>query len=292
MRYKITHETHYEYTVPVAICQNQLRMLPTSRDHVQVHSASSRIEPAPDTFQRHVDYFGNQVETFAIESLHQALTVTVTSDVTVLSRQMLPIDSAPAWEDVVSEVARRDDDGGFTVGEYAFNSPRIFRQRELAEYAMESFAPRRSIIAASEDLTKRIHKDFRYDRTATHVHTSVEESFAMRAGVCQDFAHIQIGCLRSLGLPARYVSGYLRTIPQPGKTRLVGGDESHAWLSVYTGKTNGWVDFDPTNACIAGTDHIPICVGRDYGDVSPMRGVVFGGGQPALTVRVDVMPIE
>jgi len=292
MRYKITHITQYKYTDPVAICQNQLRMLPGSRDHLQVHSAQSRIEPNPDTLQRHVDYFGNQVESFAIESLHQALKVTVTSDVTVMPLTLPAAETTRPWEEVLALVQGRQDETTFAAGEFCFDSPRIHRREALASYARGSFSPGRPILAASQELTKRIHADFRYDTTATHVNTSADEAFALRAGVCQDFAQIQIGCLRSLGLPARYVSGYVRTIPPPGKARMVGGDQSHAWLSVYGGPDVGWIDLDPTNACVAGMDHIAVCVGRDYGDVSPMRGVVLGGGQPVLTVSVDVVPIE
>ena len=156
----------------------------------------------------------------------------------------------------------------------------------------KSFPAGRPIIAASLELTERIHDDFRYDNAATHVNTSVNEAFQLRAGVCQDFAHVQIGCLRSIGIPARYVSGYLRTIPPEGRDRLVGSDESHAWISVYAGVDVGWIDMDPTNACMVGIDHIPICIGRDYGDVTPMRGVVLGGGQTTLSVKVDVSPRE
>lgn len=141
------------------------------------------------------------------------------------------------------------------------------------------------------DLTRRIHGDFKYDTAATHVHSTTEEAFKLRAGVCQDFAHIEIACLRSIGLPARYVSGYLRTSPRPGEQRMVGADESHAWVSLYAGDDFGWIDFDPTNARPSDTNHIPICVGRDYSDVSPMRGVVLGGGSTELKVSVDVEPI-
>jgi transglutaminase-like putative cysteine protease len=142
------------------------------------------------------------------------------------------------------------------------------------------------------DLTRRINREFRYDTTATEVATPTEKAFDLKAGVCQDFAHIQIACLRSIGMPARYVSGYLRTVPREGEKRLVGIDESHAWVSVYMGQELGWVDYDPTNACRCDVSHIPVCIGRDYNEVSPMRGVVLGGGQPTLSVSVDVEPIE
>jgi transglutaminase-like putative cysteine protease len=158
----------------------------------------------------------------------------------------------------------------------------------LADYARPSFDKHPRFMDAIMDLTQRIHADFRYDTRATNVTTKAEEAFQLRAGVCQDFAHVQIGCLRSLGFAARYVSGYLRTLPKPGEEKLVGADESHAWLSVYGGTELGWVDCDPTNACLVHTDHIPICIGRDYRDVSPMRGVAIGGGRTNLSVSVDV----
>tara|TARA_R110002049_G_scaffold4601_4_gene31942 strand:- start:210176 stop:211054 length:879 start_codon:yes stop_codon:yes gene_type:complete len=292
MRYKITHQTEYRYSDPVAICQNQLRMFPRSDAQVVVNESSLSIDPVPDSIERHRDYFGNLVETFAIESLHHRLDVCVTSDVTINPPQDAQSVAPQSWEEIASTISTSRDEKTLAVGEFAFDSPRIGRSEAFADYARRSFASGRSIIDASLDLTKRIYKDFRYDTTATHVNTHVEEAFTLRAGVCQDFAHIELGCLRSLGIPARYVSGYLRTDPPPGKPRLVGSDESHAWISVYAGHDVGWIDMDPTNACLVGLDHIPICVGRDYGDVTPMRGVVLGGGLTTLQVKVDVEPLS
>ncbi|MEL7338490.1 MAG: transglutaminase family protein, partial [Planctomycetota bacterium] len=178
------------------------------------------------------------------------------------------------------------------VDEYRFPSPRIKPSAVFADYTKETFTADAEIVAAALALTQQIHKDFKYDTTVTNVATTTEDAFALRAGVCQDFAHVQIACLRSIGLQARYVSGYLRTVPPPGKERLVGADESHAWLEVYAGTEIGWLGLDPTNACLVGTDHIPVCVGRDYDDVSPMRGVVLGGGTNTLKVSVDVEPVS
>ena len=288
MRYKITHTTEYRYSEPVAVCQNQLRMFPRSTPQVVVDATSARIDPVPDAVYQHQDYFGNRVETFAIEYLHQSLVVTVTSKVTVRDKQLGDAFVDLPWEDIVASASVWRDEATPSVGEFAFDSPRVHRSDAFGEYARSSFTSGRPVIDASLELTKRIHDDFRYDKAATHVNTSVDEAFEMRAGVCQDFAHVQIGCLRSVGIPARYVSGYLRTIPPEGEDRLVGSDESHAWISVYAGADVGWVDMDPTNACLVGIDHIPICIGRDYGDVTPMRGVVLGGGQTTLLVKVDV----
>ena len=240
------------------------------------------IEPEPDVTLEHTDYFGNRVVSFAIESLHRQLVVTVRSEVTVRQHAVLIGQTSPCWEQVCRQIADRSDPRWMEAQEYLFDSPRIRRAEAFAQYARKSFTSDRPIIEAALDLTKRINADFKYDTKATDVNTTTEEAFRLRAGVCQDFTHVQIACLRSIGLPARYVSGYLKTKTPPGGTRLVGADESHAWISLYAGDQLGWIDFDPTNACPLDTSHIPICVGRDYSEVSPMRGVVLGGGKTDL----------
>jgi transglutaminase-like putative cysteine protease len=250
------------------------------------------ITPTPDVVEQHDDYFGNHVYSFVIESLHKTLDVEVQSDVTVYCEEAVTTEPSPRWQDVAERVQQCVDAGWFEVQEFCFDSPRIARHESFADYARQSFSEGRAIVEAATELTQRIHDDFRYDTTATTVSTSTQEAFRLKAGVCQDFAHVQIACLRSLGLPAKYVSGYLRTIPAEGKPRLVGADESHAWISLYCGETIGWLDLDPTNACRAKLNHIPICVGRDYSEVSPMRGVVLGGGKTQLTVNVDVKLIQ
>jgi transglutaminase-like putative cysteine protease len=265
-------------------------MQPRSRTGVTCHRSELRITPTPDSHLVHDDYFGNRVHAFAIESLHRELTVTVDSDVTVTANAVAAGEHDAAWERVAEDVRGRATPTLFRAREFCFASPRVPIDGRYADYARQSFVGGRGVVEAARDLTERIHRDFRYDTAATDVHTPTEQSFELRAGVCQDFAHVQIACLRSLGLPARYVSGYLRTVPPEGKPRLVGADESHAWLSVFAGESLGWIDCDPTNACLTGNGHIPVCIGRDYGDVSPMRGVVIGGGRPTLKVSVDVAP--
>lgn len=284
-RYRISHRTHYRYSEPVAICQNQLRMQPRTDGRMTCHKTSIQISPRPDSVFQHTDYFGNHVYSFAIESLHRELEVVAKSDVTVES---VPVAGKDSTWDSIADDTDLSEPIPLRVREFRFDSPRINRSKAYAEYARKSFPPGRSLGEAALDLTRRIHADFKYDTGATDVSTPTDRAFQLRAGVCQDFAHIQIACLRSIGLPARYVSGYLRTVPPEGKPAMVGADESHAWLSVYGGDQIGWIGCDPTNACFVGTDHIPICVGRDYGDVSPMRGVVLGGGQTSLKVSVDV----
>jgi transglutaminase-like putative cysteine protease len=289
--YRIHHRTEYRYSEPVAICQNQVRMIPRSITRplgtVQCERAKTTILPHPDYLGQHVDYFGNAVCAFSIESLHRHLVVNVRSSVSVHCHEPDP-QLAPPWEQVIQDVSNRIPPEWLEIQEFSFPSPRVKVSTTFADYAGKSFKPGRNLFQAGLELTQRIHDDFKYDTDATHVDTETEEAFQLRAGVCQDFAHIQIACLRSLGLPARYVSGYLRTNPPPGKERLVGADESHAWISLYGGSQLGWIDFDPTNACVTNVDHIPVSIGRDYNDVSPMRGVVTGGGDTTLLVSVDV----
>lgn len=269
-------------------------MQPSTRQGLLCHSTQVTIDPTPDYFSQHKDYYGNRVHSFSIENLHRSLSVVVKSDVTVTSSDHQKQNNPPiAWETVAVAFEPgnpRSQTNG--VEEFEFDSPRIRQSSEFEEYARQSFTAGRDIISASLDLTQRIYKDFRYDPRATDVDTPTEEAFKKRAGVCQDFAQIQIACLRSLGLSAKYISGYLRTKPKPGQPRLIGADESHAWISVFAGEENDWVACDPTNGVLANNDHIPVCYGRDYSDVSPMRGVVLGGGKTRLDVSVDVLPIE
>ena len=287
MRYRIRHSTDYRYSDNVAVCQNQLRMQPISRGALTCHQTQLQITPRPTTSEQHFDYFGNCVRTFSIERAHQALSVFVESDVTVATDEWEPGDS-PSWDRLLTGDAWPQP----LLDEYRYASPRIKPSSAFGGYARESFFPGRGMLEASLELTQRIKEDFAYDTTATNVETTTERAFELKAGVCQDFAHVQIACLRSLGLPARYVSGYLRTVPPPGKEKLVGADESHAWLEVFAGDEMGWIGLDPTNACSVGVDHIPICIGRDYDDVSPMRGVVLGGGTNTLEVSVDVESVS
>jgi transglutaminase-like putative cysteine protease len=291
-RYRITHKTHYRYTDPVAICQNQVMMIPRELPRVRCRSTHVHIQPPPGLSSSHVDYYGNPVHTFSIESAHRELTVLVSSDVEVTATAFPPADQTEPWESVRDALQNGSNPDWYSVCEFRYPSRLINTGERYAAYAAASFSPGRPILEAGLDLTKRIHRDFKYDVTATRVDTTSDQAFDLRAGVCQDFSQIEIACLRSIGLAARYVSGYLRTVAPPGKPRLVGADQSHAWVSLYGGYRLGWVDLDPTNACLVATDHVPISVGRDYGDVAPMRGVVLGGGSTSLAVSVDVVPIS
>jgi transglutaminase-like putative cysteine protease len=245
------------------------------------------IKPAPAILTHRVDYFGNLLCFFTIQEPHRELVVEARSKVIVEEgSESRPIRDL-AWEEAVRLQMADFSPDGLDACQFRFESPRIRLRPEFAAYALKSFAPRRPLREGLIDLTARIHKDFRFDSKVTNVRTPVEEVFRKRRGVCQDFAHLQIACLRSLNLSARYVSGYLRTYPPKGQPRLVGADASHAWVSAYCPGT-GWLDLDPTNNLVPSNGHVTVAWGRDYGDVSPLHGLILGGGAHALTVAVDM----
>ena len=238
------------------------------------------------------DYFGNRTDYFSLTDTHRGLSVTATSSIDVEEVAGSPSDlSDPPWEEIVADLQNLQARDTLEHQLLTFGSEYIPLDDSYSQYARESFTPGKPILEASLDLTRRIHEEFEYDPRTTNVSTPVEQVLTQKSGVCQDFAHFQLACLRSLGLAARYVSGYLRTIPPEGKPRLVGADASHAWLGVYCGEL-GWIDFDPTNNTICGTDHITIAHGRDYGDVCPIQGVFVGGGDHSMSVYVDVEAME
>lgn len=292
MKYKVTHTTKYAYSEAVPVCHNLVHLAPRELPHQKCTAFKLLIHPDPFSVSNRKDYFGNDVAYFSIDQPHLGLTVTATSHVEVFPVTLPPENETPPWENIVTQLEKEITPAKLDAYQYVFNSPGVKLFPGLKEYVQESFEKDRPILAAVKDLTARIHADFKYDPRATTVHTEINEVFEKRQGVCQDFAHFQIGCLRSLGLAARYVSGYLRTEPPPGKPRLVGADASHAWLSVYCGDQLGWIDFDPTNDVIASTDHITVAWGRDYYDVCPVQGTIVGGGEHRMSVSVDVAPEE
>jgi transglutaminase-like putative cysteine protease len=249
-----------------------------------------QILPAPATRSERVDYFGNSLCFFTVQEPHKELMVEARSEVVISESTTRWPQYAPGWEEAANSLARDLSPEGLDAYQFAFESPRIRIRPEFAAYARQSFTLGRSLTEALLDLTARIHKDFRFNSKATNVRTPPEEVFKKRHGVCQDFAHVQIACLRSLNLAARYVSGYLRTYPAPGKPRLVGADASHAWVSAYC-PGSGWLDVDPTNNVVPSDGHVTLAWGRDYGDVSPLRGLVLGGEAHSLQVAVDMEPI-
>lgn len=292
MKYKITHTTTYLYQSPVRVCHNLVLLTPREEPLLRCHSHRLQILPNPQITNHRIDFFGNHLRAFSIEEAHRQLKVTATSRVQVTPRGKVDVNQSPPWEEFAQALARQEEANWLEASVYLFDSRRIVRGNEFKEYARDAFSPRKPVLAAALSLTEKIYREFKYDPSATAVHTKPIDAFRLRRGVCQDFAHIAISCLRSMGIPTRYVSGYLRTIPPPGKPRLVGVDQSHAWISVYCGETLKWIDIDPTNNCICQTDHVPIAWGRDYHDVVPLRGVFLGGGSHTLNVSVDVLPIQ
>lgn len=290
MKYKVTHNTAYGYQEMVSVCHNEAYLTPRPRFGQVCEYHRLLVTPPPATTGRRQDYFGNPLSYFSFNEGFDKLHVKAVSRVEVSLPAPAVSDDSQPWEQVVAEV--RNDRGAVALNAYqfAFESPLVPTTAELAEYGRSAFTSKKPIVAALAELTSRIHEDFEFDATATSVSTPVLQVLEARRGVCQDFAHLQVAVLRSLGLPARYVSGYVRTYPPPGKERMVGADASHAWVSVYCGSA-GWVDVDPTNNLFPSEDHITLAWGRDYSDVCPIKGVFVGGGATTLKVSVDVLPL-
>lgn len=285
--YRILHTTRFDYPIPVSVCHNVICLTPRPDPRLTINAASITILPRPTIVNERMDWFGNVIHAFSIEEPHDSLTVQSVADLVVHE----PIDRGlpgASWEQVAQRVAEQTDQGWLEATPYLYDSPLVSRSHEALSLASEVFTPGRPIREAAIALTELIHDRFEYKPGATHVDTDSEAALRDRRGVCQDFAHAMLASLRTLGLPARYVSGYLRTIPPAGQPRLVGVDQSHAWASVYAGAELGWLDLDPTNAMACGVDHIPVAAGRDYTDIAPIRGAFLGGGDSRLTVTVDV----
>ncbi len=290
MNYVVTHSTTYRYSSPVNVCHNVLMLEPRASPSLKCNSYRLDILPQPKFTARREDMFGNFVHRFSLEENHSVLKITASSNVTVQADSVGLTGLSPTCQQVDTSCKTQADPNWLKVSPFFFDSPRIKRSADFASYATSMLRADRPITEAALELTQRIYADFKYDKDATLVDTPTATAFAGRHGVCQDFAHVAVACLRSCNLPARYVSGYLRTIPAPGTKRLIGNDESHAWFSVYCGSELGWIDFDPTNNCVCGTDHVPIAFGRDYSDVVPVKGIFLGGGKTTMSVSVDVAP--
>ena len=292
MIYDVIHLTRYRYGAPVAINACVLRLAPRDEPGQIVYSTKIDVFPRPQTTDDRLDIYRNRTTRIRIEQPHQELSIKASSRVEVV-RAAAPIAAlTPAWETIVELAA---DAGSLDMESPVFTiyPSRVVRLFDAAtDYARKSFAPGRPIYEAASEFNKRIKADFVYDSEATEVTTAPEEAFAAKRGVCQDFAQVMIAGLRGLGLPAQYVSGYIRTIPPPGKPRLQGADASHAWVSVWCGPAFGWLGLDPTNAIGEGDDHVVIARGRDYADVPPVEGVIVSSGEHELHVEVDVIPVE
>jgi transglutaminase-like putative cysteine protease len=287
VHYIVTHRTAYHYGTDVAVSHHVARLHPRESPSQQVSEFQLDIDPKPAVSDERLDYYGNRTHFFSIGSPHAELSVTTRSRVCVAAPK-LPIASlTPPWDTVRQRCASDVLTPDSAVGEFLFDSPHITRKAAFADYAAPSFPRERPLLEAVTDFTARIFREFKFDRRATTTATPLDEVLGHRRGVCQDFAHLAIAGLRSLGLPARYVSGYIETQPPPGKARLIGADASHAWFSVWC-PGHGWIDADPTNDLLPKDRHILVGWGRDFSDVSPLRGVVVGGREHSLEVSVDV----
>ena len=287
MLYDIRHKTTFSYEKIVSVSHHVLHLTPRVHPQQTCHVSETIVEPKPAVDSSGQDYFGNPIRHLTVQKPHKQLVVDAHARVEVrAAAQALALEQSAPWETVREQLAAYE---ALDAYELVFESPYVVGDDAIRDYALQSFAPGRPILAAAMDLTSRIFREFQYRGGVSDVSTPVRDVFAMRQGVCQDFAHLMIACVRSLGLAARYVSGYLLTRPPEGKEKLVGSDASHAWVSVFVGDA-GWVDFDPTNNVIPGVEHITFAWGRDYGDVSPINGFIVGGGTHQVSVAVDVSP--
>ena len=292
MIYDIRHVTTYSYESPVSFARCSLRLEPRGGDGQQLVSHTVDIRPRPaDRTVRH-DFFGTHTESVLIETPHRSLRIDSRSRVSVARHAPGRAAPSPAWESVRDLAFEATNLGPASPIGYVFASPLVPVAQPATSYASLSFAPGNGILAGAVDLMHRIRTDFKYDPKATVISTPLMEVFEKRHGVCQDFAHVMIAGLRGLGLPAAYVSGYLRTIPPPGKPRLQGADATHAWVSLWCGEEIGWVGLDPTNDLLVENDHIVLAVGRDFSDVSPVDGIIVGSRKQKLGVAVDVLLVE
>jgi transglutaminase-like putative cysteine protease len=292
MKYRILHETRYGYTESVSLCHSVAHLTPRNLPWQKLHRSQITIDPMPSAYGEHEDIFGNTVSFFALQQPHDHLTITAASVVELTGTS--GIDDrrdGKAWEEVRDTLLRECSPDCLEARQFVLPSPHVHVSSELAAYAAPSFQPERPIVDALGDLMNRIHRDFAFVAGYTTVSTPLDEVLRHRKGVCQDFSHLAIGCLRSLGLAARYASGYIETIAPAGKEKLRGADVSHAWYSAFV-PGMGWLDFDPTNNIVPATRHVTVALGRDYSDVVPVKGVIFSSGSQELMVSVDMERLD
>jgi len=291
MALRVVHRTEYAYESAVSASYGQLYLLPRDAVGQTVTSTKVEIDPRPDSYSEFVDFFGNRAANFSVLRRHRSLVVTTSSIVDVSARRPPDLFSGSLpWDESMAWLHADGDPTAFEMRQFVLDSPAVPASVATRAYAEPSFPPGRPLLEALADLNARIHADIRYKPGTTSLVTTPDEVLTERKGVCQDFAHLAVACLRSMGLPARYVSGYLETLPPPGKAKLQGADASHAWLSSHVPGI-GWVDLDPTNNCFVGERHVTTAWGRDYTDVSPLKGVIFTEAKSnTMTVSVDVSP--
>jgi len=283
--YRTKHVTRYTYDDPVSQCQTEVRLRPRANGRQTLQTWELHIDPEPVSLNQRTDYFGNEVHCFSILEPHDRLTITATSQLDLTAPADLLPSVTPPWDNVRDQLAAPGHPELLAASEFRWESPFVPWLAGLRAYAKPIFLPGRPLVEAAEELSHRIYNEFDYAPKATSIETPLAEVFRQRQGVCQDFAHLMIGTLRTLGLAARYVSGYLKS-----GTQYTGAEASHAWVSVFVPGT-GWVDFDPTNDVIPSNGHVTLAWGRDYADVSPVKGVTIGGGEQAVEVEVRVVPV-
>ncbi|MFT6405480.1 MAG: transglutaminase-like putative cysteine protease [Marinomonas primoryensis] len=290
MRYRVRHITEYTYGAPVSLCYNMAHLLPRdTRNQLCIHQ-KIQINPPPVYQNEGEDYFGNQTFYFSIQEAHKKLVIDVSTEFEIAPINVLEwqIQSTITCGELRSLLSAPTTPELRMAKEYLLDSPQIRRSADLGAYAESTFADDKPLLQATLAFTHKIFTEFKFDPSTTTVATPLEQVLKQRSGVCQDFAHLAIGCLRSVGIPARYMSGYLETLPPPGQEKLVGADASHAWFAIFI-PTLGWVEFDPTNDLMPNEQHLVTAWGRDYSDVTPLQGVIFeGGGSQQLAVSVDV----
>lgn len=291
MRLHVCHRTTYQYSESASTSHHEARLTPRANENQRTLSHEIEITPRPAVRRGRLDYFGNKTTYFGLTEPHKSLEIVARSLVDISITRDIDCAQSPSWEsvrDCLASDRRRDTLQAYQM---AFESVHVRLSEGLSDYAASAFQPGQPILCVARDLNHKIHQDFKYDAHATDINTPIEELLQKRSGVCQDFAHLLAGCLRTRGLAARYVSGYLLTHPPPGKPRLIGSDASHAWVSLWVPE-QGWIDFDPTNDLMPSDQHVTLAFGRDFDDVTPVRGVIMGGGRHTINVAVDVEPVE
>lgn len=290
MRYQVIHRTLCRYDSPVSVCHYHAKLTPRRLPNQECPWHEITIRPDPlHRYNRH-DAYGNAITYFEIEGSHEELEVISRCYLHIKANAEVDPSATLPWESVREACLSSQWSAATMAEEFVCDSPLIHPLPEMREYALRSFTPARPVLEAALDLNHRIFTDFTFDPTATNVATPITESWKKKRGVCQDYAQVMIACLRAVGLPARYVSGYLETLPPPGQQKLIGADASHAWLSLWCGEEWGWMDMDPTNDLMPSLRHITLAWGRDFSDVSPLRGVTLGAGNQQIIVAVDVSP--
>lgn len=291
MKYQVIHITDYIYEFPATLCHNLLFQIPQDSEFQKVEKYSCEISPKPSSEVEREDFFGNKYLYFSVERSHKKLTVTSQSILELFSPSWIGVDpkTTSPWEEVVDWL--HTTDASNDIRQFYLESDHVMFIEGIREYALKSFTPGRPIMEAALDLNTRIFKDFAFTPGFTDISTPLQKVFDHKKGVCQDFAHFSLACLRILGLSARYVSGYIETIPPPGKPKLIGSDASHAWIAIYIPE-QGWVELDATNNLLVNDKHIRVAVGRDFADVTPLKGIVYSGSEQEMKVSVDVTNLE